>query len=168
MHLYIDAIHQAIKEGASEADIRDSFFGSYLRYERVIRKVISQHQAPRTWETNCIILWGKTGTGKTRSIYDFHALDDIYMHTGSEWFDGYTGQPVVLFDDYNGSEFKLSYLLKLTDRYPFQVPVKGSYVNWIPKTIYFTSNKDPHEWYQNCHEEHKQAFFRRINQIKEF
>lgn len=164
----LDAIREAIAEGATETDIRDSFFGSYLRYERVICKVIAQYQTPRTWETNVIVLWGKTGTGKTRSVWDYHSLNDIYVHTGTEWFNGYSGQPIVLFDDFNGSEFKLAYFLRLLDRYPMQVQIKGGYVNWVPKTIYITSNKNPTEWYSNCHEEQRQALFRRLKEIKEF
>jgi len=111
------------------------------------------------------ILWGPTGTGKTRSVYDFHDHDSVYKHDGGDWFDGYQGQEVVLFDDFSGSDFKLTYLLKLCDRYPMRVPVKGDFVHFRPKVIYFTSNVDPDEWYKNAISEHRAAFFRRVSEI---
>lgn len=162
----IAAVQDAIKRGATKSEIRDEFFGTYCRYERAIQGYISDVQQRRNWVTTVIVLWGEAGTGKTRSVYDYHKPEDIYMHTGEKWFDGYEGQKIALFDDYNGGEFKLTYLLKLIDRYPFQVPVKGGYRNWIPQIIYFTSNKDPMDWYTNATEVQKRALKRRFTRVR--
>lgn len=162
------AVQRRILEGADRDTIRDEFFNIYAKYPRAIETYISDLQPKRNWETNVVVFWGKTGKGKTRSVYEFIKHEEIYSHPGEQWFDGYKGQSVVLFDDFNGSEFKLCYLLKLLDRYPMQVPIKGGYVNWVPKHIYFTSNKDPTTWYENAFEEHRNALFRRIKLIKEF
>lgn len=164
----IAAVADRIKEGASYETIFDEFPGPALRYRRSIQEAIRDRQPVRNWAVNVIILWGRSGTGKTRSIWDFHDHATIYVHPGDRWFDGYTGQEIVLFDDFSGSEFKLSYLLKLLDRYPMRVPVKGGFVQWAPKVIYFTSNKDPKQWYANALEEHQNALFRRVNTITHF
>jgi hypothetical protein len=164
----LDAIYERVKAGATRDEIRDEFFKTYAKYYRAIDTLITDLQQPRTWETEVVVYWGKTGTGKTRQVFQFHALSDIYSHPGDQWFDGYHGQPIALFDDYNGSEFKLTYLLKLLDRYPMRVPIKGNFVNWIPKKIYFTSNRNPTEWYTNALEEHRNALFRRLKTITEF
>jgi hypothetical protein len=109
------------------------------------------------------VYWGRTGAGKTRAVFDnVPSPEDIYVHPGGQWFDGYDGQPIVLFDDFGGSEFKLTYFLKLLDRYPMQVPIKGGFVSWIPKEVYITSNRNPLEWYPNAHGEHVNAMFRRF------
>lgn len=157
-----------IKKGATRNEIRDEFPLQYLRYPKAITEWISDISTERTWQPDVIVHWGRTGTGKTRAVYQFIDKSSIYMHPGDHWFDGYNGQPVALFDDYNGSEFKLSYLLKLLDRYPFKVPIKGAYVNWIPKHIFITSNKSPDDWYPNAHEEQRRALLRRITTIKHF
>lgn len=164
----LQAVQERIIAGATKDEIRSEFFTVYAKYPRAITEYIHDLQTKRTWETEVIVYWGKTGTGKTRAVYEFISLDDIYVHPGDSWFDGYHGQSVALFDDFNGSEFKLSYLLKLLDRYPMQVPIKGSYVNWVPKHIFITSNKDPQVWYENAHEEQRRALFRRINTIRHF
>lgn len=114
-----------------------------------------------------MILWGAPGTGKTRHVYDYHNHEKIYKHDGGSWFDGYQAHDVVLFDDFTGSDFKLTYLLKLCDRYPMRVPIKGDFVQFVPRVIYFTSNKDPKEWYIDALPAHQEAFFRRVSEIKE-
>lgn len=164
----IQEVQKRIIDGATKNEIRDEFFAVYAKYPKAIDSYISDLEPKRTWETEVIVYWGKTGKGKTRAVFEFINLEDIYVHPGDSWFDGYNGQPVALFDDFNGSEFKLSYLLKLLDRYPMKVPIKGSFVNWRPKHIFITSNKDPNTWYENAHEEQRNALFRRINKIREF
>lgn len=123
----------------------------------------------RCWQPSVIVYWGRTGAGKTRAVFDnLSSPEDIYVHPGGAWFDGYEGQPIVLFDDYAGSEFKLQYLLKLLDRYPMQVPIKGGFVSFVPFEIYLTSNLNPRDWYRNANREHVDAMFRRITNEVQF
>jgi len=162
------AVQSAIQAGNSRDDIRDQFFSVYAKYSRFLDAYINEQIKPRMWQTENIIFWGKTGTGKTKQVYTFHNPQDIYKHTGERWFDGYDGQSVVLFDDYTGAVFPLSYLLQLMDRYPMRVPIKGGFVQWVPKIIYFTSNIDPEDWYQGAIQEHRNALKRRIHKITKF
>lgn len=158
-------LYQEIKAGKSAAEICEAFPAQFIRYQNSIKNLIRQQCTVREWMPDTYIHWGRSGTGKTRYVFDKHDLDTIYVHSGDVWFDGYEGQDVALFDDFTGSEFKLGYLLKLLDRYPMRVPVKGGFVQWKPRTIYFTSNKDPATWYANAIEEHRNALFRRIKDI---
>lgn len=164
----IQLLHKRMREGATIDDIREEYFGLYLKYHRAIEKYAQKNQRTREWKTKVIVYHGVTGTGKTRTVWDYHKKEDIYCHPGERWFDGYTGQKIALFDDFNGSEFKLSYLLRLLDRYPMRVPVKGDYVQWAPEVVYITSNKEPTEWYTGAHEKHRAALMRRIDETKEF
>lgn len=161
----LDSLARSISSGASLQEIQETFGGTYLRYRRSIRDEIAERVPPRDFAPTVKILWGPTGTGKTRSVYDFHLVETIYKHDGGDWFDGYNGQDIVLFDDYSGSDFKLTYLLKICDRYPMRVPIKGSFVQFRPRVIYFTSNIDPVLWYANANEAHRAAFFRRVSEI---
>lgn len=164
----LHAVHQAIRDGQTASQIEESFPGPFIRYRTNILACIRERQPKRTWAMEVFVLWGRSGAGKTRTVFDEHGYNAIYVHTGSNWFDGYEGHEIALFDDFTGSEFKLGYLLKLLDRYPMMVPVKGGFVQWVPKKIYFTSNKDPHDWYANAIEQHQEALFRRINTIQHF
>lgn len=101
-----------------------------------------------------VLLFGPPGTGKTRAFYDvFQDPTNRWVqpitNSTTIWFDGYRGQEAVLFDDFDGkrSHFALSTLLRITDRYELQAPVKGNHIWFNPKYIYFTSNYHPRDWY---------------------
>lgn len=167
----LDRVYDAVKAGQSRTEIGDEFKGTYIRYKRSIDNLLremSQTVRDPTNEPNVVVYWGSTGTGKTRKVWESHERSSIYCHTGERWFDGYSGQPVALFDDFDGSVFKLTYLLRLLDRYPMKVPIKGDYVEWNPSTIYITSNKSPTEWYGGASMEHQSALMRRLTTIEFF
>lgn len=166
----LQSVQQAIKSGATIGEIRDQYFGTWCRYHKSIERYYLEIQPRREWCTEVIVYWGETGSGKSRAVHDFAASErlELYSHTGTDWFDGYSGQSLVLFDDFGGHEFKLTYLLKLLDRYPMLVPIKGGFVNWIPRKVYITSNKPVNEWYMNATSEHRAALKRRITEEKHF
>jgi len=64
------------------------------------------------------------------------------------WWDGYSGQPVVVIDEFYGW-LGYDFLLRLLDRYSFAVETKGGSVSFTSKLVIFTSNKPPSEWYRN-------------------
>lgn len=158
-------VQTAIREGMSLASIAEEYFGTFVRYHRGLEQYLNYRAEPRTWVCDVVVFWGPTGMGKSGRV--FRDYPDLYCHAGDRWFDYYAGQDTVLFDDYDGSVFKLSYLLRLIDRYPMRVPVKGGFVNWRPKRIYFTSNFHPDRWYAGANPEHIAALFRRLGQIIE-
>lgn len=84
------------------------------------------------------------------------------------WFDGYEGQDDVLMDDYQCSMLDREFFLRLLDRYPMQVPVKGGFVEWRPKRIIITSNHNPIDWYASEQNICDAAVQRRFDGIFEF
>ncbi|KAJ1464691.1 hypothetical protein T484DRAFT_1757916 [Baffinella frigidus] len=98
------------------------------------------------------IRYGDSGTGKTRWLDEQFGLDGwrcMPTNTG-QWFDGCDNGDVILFDDIEASAcLPISLFLKLSDRYPHQVPIKGGFTTWKPKVIVFTSNHSLRETYVN-------------------
>lgn len=162
----LEALHEDLKNGMSIVDISNEHFSSFVKYQKGINGYLLFNLPERRWMPSNIVYYGPTGTGKTRAVVDNST--NLYIHPGGPWFDGYYGQPQVLFDDFGGSEFKLTYLLKLLDRYPMRVPVKGGFVQWVPREIYITSNQDPKFWFANAHPEHVRALFRRFSFVFRF
>lgn len=120
----------------------------------------------RPYPPSVIVYWGTTGTGKTRAFWDNVVdLNDIWLYPGKEWFNGYAGQPICLFDEFSGSAMNLTLLLKVLDRYPVMVPTKGAHSWWQPEEIYLTSNLSPEHWFPRAHPEHVQALFRRFTNV---
>lgn len=161
----LGGLRDALREGASVEEIAEVDFGAYLRYSKALDR----------WKANCIssleylrpqviVRWGPPGSGKTRFVYDNHPLKDIWVWPGQDWFDGYCGHPVALFDDFDGSGLGYRMLLRICDRYPITLPVKGSFTPWRPKIIYFTSNRHPTEWYPTMKADYH-ALERRITEI---
>lgn len=163
------ALQQAINQNDNLRVVADEHFRDFLKYSRAIHAYKNLVATPRTWQMSVIVYWGRTGAGKTRAVWENRPSDDdIYIHPGGPWFDGYGGQPIALFDDFAGNDFKLQYLLKLLDRYPMRVPVKGNFVQWKPREVYITSNINPRMWYINANGQHVEALFRRITNIVKF
>lgn len=163
-------IKEAIKDGSSELEIADEYFGQWVRYRKSFGQYRTLLATPRNSKTKLIIFWGKAGTGKTRKVYDDN--QDVYdlprPNGGSVWFDNFH-HDVLLLDDFYGW-IPLHLLLKLADRYPMQVPVKGGMVNFNAKRLYITSNVHYKEWYKwsEFNSELLHAFERRIDIIEEF
>lgn len=123
-----------------------------IRYDKHLERYREREVEPRNFQTEVYTLIGEPGTGKTRYVYENET--DIYTvpeaSSGTQYFNGYTGQEAVLIDDFNGN-IRYHLLLQLLDRYPMLVNTKGGVVNWRPKRVYITSNKAVDEWYaQDC------------------
>ena len=159
------SVKAAIDAGATDVAIADDFFGQWVRYSKMFKEYRAlKTDIPRNFVTRTVILYGPTGTGKTRFCHD-QVMDRSYWSPGDyEWFDGYEGQEIVIIDDYRG-EYPLPFFLKLLDRYPMRVKVKGSFTNWCPRKIFITSNVDPRDWYLGADERSRSAFMRRVSRI---
>lgn len=147
------------------------------KYLRFIGKMKSLYR-PKYDEagegSKVILLFGKAGCGKTKEAYHlWKDLDGFYELplTGSNtvWWDGLDQHNKILFDDFSGaaSHMRLDNFLKILDRYPRRVQVKGDH-EWLPgdKHIIITSNIHPRKWWKwEDREEQYLALKRRIGKV---
>lgn len=111
------------------------------------------------------IIYGDSGVAKTKSIYEKHGYMNVYRACDltAKWFDGYTGQPVVLYDDVKmKGVMDLTSFKKWTTGDPEMVPVKGGFVPFQPEIFYFTSNHAPEMWWDEASPTDWQAFKNRV------
>lgn len=124
-------------------------------------------------------LHGSTGTGKTRCAFelgrDFNHGEVsgvcIIADPGLSWFEPYDKQPVAVFDDFRAKGVKFNWLLRVLDRYPLQVPVKGGFVNWNPQCIFITTPRTPLVTFEtrNVHKpEDVEQLVRRLTRVVDF
>lgn len=164
----LTSIKETIDSGGSIEDCWNQDFAAMVRYGKGIYDYAILKNVLRK-PPKVIVLTGAAGTGKTRFVYDHARIffdNDIWSYPGKEWFDGYQGQRVALFDDYRG-DLSFDLFLKILDRYPIRVPVKGSFRHWCPEVIFITSNAPWDEWYPNHLGEHRNALRRRITILHE-
>lgn len=156
-------LRDKIKNGMKITDFVDQHFDYYVRYRGGIEKAYTLLRPP-TFRPNIrvFVLWGPTGTGKTRSCYDWEP--DLFCYVDQPttyWWDGYMGQRAVLLDDFRGG-IAFANLLIILDRYPTRVPVKGAFSPFLGDIIFITSNDEPAMWYAGLD---TSPLMRRITQI---
>lgn len=162
----LEAVVQTIKSSKRPlADVIEEHPLPFIKYSRGIEKVCNYYLEKNTREFRIIqveVYWGKTGTGKTRKAVEENSDHFILRNFSKDiWFDGYTGQSVLIIDEFK-NWITLTYLLALLDGYQCPLPIKGSltYAQWTKVII--TSNLNTDEWFPNIDEEHKKALERRI------
>lgn len=142
-----------MKEGATDHDIFEEFAHCAFKYQqgiRAARTVLAPRRDP-TIQPSVHIFWGASGTGKTMRA--FAEFKDAYILTkpngsGCVWFDGYKGQSTIIFDEFYGW-VPYDLLLRIVDRYPLQLQIKGGFVECCATNFVFTSNRPWEEWYPN-------------------
>lgn len=168
----LNSYRDAIKLGKRKRDLMETHPMEMAKFDRFYHLVRSSHMPKRTTDLKVELYFGKAGTGKTRKAFEEN--EDLYivpLTNGSLWFDGYDLHKQVLLDDFNGKASKcaLDYTLRLLDRYPAQVPIKGSHTWWLPDKVMITSNIHPRQWYNfTKREEHWAALKRRIHKVYVF
>lgn len=146
-----DAIDQGTPADALMSDRQH--FGTFAAHRRFFHEY-QAHARRRTAYSQPLVtvFYGGTSTAKTRRVFEMvEDLDDFYKWEPQmgQWFDGYCGQRVVLFDEFRG-QFPYGMILSLLDGYPCtKVQIKGGTVLWSPAQIYLTSPTHPREWYAN-------------------
>lgn len=152
-------------EGKSEVEIADADPATWARNYRAIERYKRLKQEQRDWPMEVSVFWGEAGTGKTRKAYEEEP--GIWSKPAGKWFDGYDGQEAVLIDDFTG-DMDLSLFLKVLDRYPLTVEVKGGTTSFLAKRIFVTSNLSPEEWYPMATQIQHNAIRRRITRLIHF
>ncbi len=120
-------------------------------------------------------LYGDSGTGKTRSIYEKHSAADIcritdYGGRNGIRFDSYHGQPVLVFEEFH-SQIPIASMLNYLDIYPLTLPARYNDKVACYTTVYITSNIPLAQQYpeiQRSQPETWNAFLRRIHRVTEY
>lgn len=165
----LEAYRDAVIEGRDDRHLLENYPAIVARYPKFsehIRNIAVRAQRDR--KPMVTVVYGPTGTGK--SHWARTSDDDIYYHSfgdGNRWWDGYTQQHRVVFDDFGGfrSGIPISLLLVWLDKYPCTVQVRYGTVPLNSPEIVFTSNFHPDEWYPNADVRQRDALMRRLDNI---
>ncbi len=159
-----------IRAGRTELDLFERHPLGYLRYARSIERARGLYSRGRSAAAVVTVLWGDTGTGKTRAAFD--RFPDAYWlppaNGGTIWWPGYDGESTVIVDEFGAGGWPLTYWLTVCDRYPLRVQTKGSHLKLAATRFVFTSNLSPMDWYPNAGQRHREALIRRLTNVVKF
>lgn len=158
-------------EGGSRAIARDP--RCTLHNLKTARALLEEIEPARDANSSIEVVWyfGKTGIGKSRrarheAINEFGEEEVYRKAESSKWFNGYDRHKAVIIDDYRDSWWAFTEILRLLDRYPTQVEIKGGMRQWVPYKIWVTSAHSPRVMYSGVGEDIQQLV-RRCTTIEE-
>jgi len=143
----------------------------YHQYGRTLTKIedICLRQKYRAWTTKGLWLYGTTGSGKSeRAFKDFNPGTHYVVPNDNGWWDGYTGQQTVIFDEYRGDTLKYADLLRFVDKYPMTVKRRNREpVPFLATLVIITSALHPSKVYCNLDRDDRlDQLYRRFDIVK--
>lgn len=150
---------RVIDQGGTEEELAEAAFGPFIRNYEGLMRYKRLRITPREHLTELHVICGPPGSGKSTLARDM--APGAMWFRGGKWWDGYSGQRVVIMDEFRGSFLPFQELLRLADRFPYSTEVKGGMREFTSKAIIITSNYMPEAWYTGEHIT-PQALFRRI------
>jgi hypothetical protein len=159
----IDTVKELVKSGASRLEIWEASRSfQAMRFAEIGMGLMDNKQRTKPlvkW------YWGPTGTGKTETA--LAEYPDAWMSGKNlKWWLSYAGQQHVILDDFRKDFCTFHELLRILDRYPYNVEVKGGHVALEATVIIITCPYPPDRIYET--REDICQLLRRIDKIVPF
>jgi hypothetical protein len=159
-------IREQIKAGVNKRELLETYELSASQL-RVIDNYYTYLKEERNEKPNVLWIHGPTGSGKTK--YAFDNFKDMYVKEPEhKWWDGYDGHKTILIDDLRCKFFKFAELLRILDRYPKRLEIKGGFRQLSSQNIIITCPCSPQDLFKvrnTYHPEDINQLTRRIDQI---
>ena len=124
----------------------------FHQYGRTLSRIedIAFRKKFRTEMTSGLWLWGPTAVGKSHTAFEGYHPDTHYVWKDDNgWQDGYTGQEIVIINDFRGA-IPYGDMLNLVDKWPYHVRRRGREpAPFISKKVIVTSSLPPEDVYHN-------------------
>lgn len=137
------------------------------RFVNYVRELVSARDRKagksKQRDVQVTYLFGPPGSGKTSWVYE--TFDDVCRVTSYDHpFDAYTGEDVLVLDEFNG-QLSLELMNNVLDRYPLLLPAR--YYDRVAKfsQVVIVSNHAPWDVYKGHKDVTRQAFARRLHRV---
>lgn len=160
----LDAVAALVRDGGDMKEVADLHPTTFIRNYRGIyeyRNVIM----PIPDEKPIVYLYyGDPNTGKSWAGRELGSYYTVPVEDSRPWFNGYTGQDVMMMDEFTG-QFSINWMKTFLEDRACQLPTKGGYVANRAKYIVLTSNHHPLKWWPNVQTIDLLALYRRFDVI---
>lgn len=143
-------VASAIDAGATLRQVAEENPSEFIRYHRGITayRNLVRPPVPRDFKTQLHVFIGPPGSGKSRRATELaEGFGTVMRKTRGNWWDSYFQQDAVIIDDFYGW-LHFDELLRICDRYPHKVEVKGGFEEFNSKIVIITSNRPIKNWYK--------------------
>lgn len=173
----LSSLISAIDEGKSTAEIitEKPDYALKVREVETLRQVlVNEKRGSEFRNVETVYLWGASGAGKTRSIYEQFPVNEICRITSYRknqvLFDGYDVEHVLVFEEFHSS-VPIGEMLNYLDIYPLRLPARYNDKTALYSKVFITSNIPLEQQYvevQRRSPEVWKAFLRRIRAVIKF
>ncbi len=166
-----DRILELLKDGANNLEVIEEVPGAMKIIDKVerTRSILRDAQFASSWRDLAVTyIFGKTGSGKTRSVMDQYGYNNCYRVTDYKHpFDTYDGQDVIIFEEFRGG-LKHGDMLNYLDGYPLLLPCRYFNRQACYTKVFIITNIPPDMQYSGIDIASREAFYRRIHRVIEF
>lgn len=96
-------------------------------------------------------IWGPSGCGKSTYARAMVQGKDYYSKDDTKWWDGYDRHQIIWLDDFRLVDYRANFLLKLLDKFPLRLEVKGGFRQVAANEFVITSILCPRCAWHNAH-----------------
>lgn len=151
----------SIRAAALAGDLSEVPSDVFIRYYGSLVRIGADHDVPTAMVRCCTVLWGKTGSGKSRRAFTEAGELCYVKDPRSKFWCGYRGESCVIIDEFRGG-IDIAHILRWLDRYPVRVETKGGSRPLAASRFWITSNLHPRMWYPELDLDSYAALARRL------
>ncbi|GAC77747.1 replication protein [uncultured marine virus] len=145
-----------IEAGMNDFDMFRKHGMLWAKYGQSLKNHRIAMVQPRNFWTKTLVLWGKTGLGKSARAHWNARQNPGTIATmllprdqsSMVWGDGCINAYTIVIEDMElPGNFNYGVLKNMLDWTPCRMPVKGMSMEWAPHFVIITSNHHPSAWY---------------------
>lgn len=167
-------LFELVENGYQDAEILRMYPEAFLYLDKIqrARQTLLEDEAKSNWrDLQVTYIYGKTNTGKTRSVMEQYGYENVYRITDyAHPWDSYKMQDVVLFEEFRSS-LRIQDMLSYLDGYPCTLPARYTNKQAGFTKVFITTNIPLEKQYPEIQENEPEtwaAFKRRIHRVQVF
>lgn len=165
------AVYQMLLDGKDNLEIIDaypSYINKIPHLDKARETILLYKYKDLRLPKEVVYIYGPSRCGKTRFVMDTFGYNNVYRVSNyKNPFDKYSGQDVLLLDEFN-SKIDFEMFLELTDDYPVTLSARYSDKVACYTKVFVISNKPFEKQYEYVGNEQWVAFCRRFSSIYKF